>query len=439
MKTISAFSLILFLLVTPSVMRADELSLGAEISVSSQDDNEYRPQVAFNSVHNEYLAVWHVNSSIFGRYVQGSRISASGSILSNFTIAYEDSPHRDCSTPDVAYDSVHDRYFVVWMRDSAGDGSDWDIEGRFIPWDGPDESMPSFHICTAVTQQQFPRVAWASGEDEFLVTWWNEGSGTTHSDISAQRIDAGDPVFPLISANFTVTSSSSEERVGPDIAYNSTRNEYLIVYQRMDDVLGNIYGVRLSGTGSILGGGDFGIAAWPDAETNPRVAASQISGEWAVAWMSDTSAYAKEIYARRVTVDFWGDVQTEAVENVAGADIDESYPDIAASGIGKYLISWEQQYSNPSGPFGIWARTLDESDALGVDMVVRGSYAGQEVDSAFPAICGSEGGFLVTWQQERYVTSGPSYQDIRARQVTTEVFSDGFEFGSLAAWSSHTP
>jgi len=38
----------------------------------------------------------------------------------------------------VAYDPTNDRYLVVYIYDVNGDGSDYDLRGRLIPWNGPD-------------------------------------------------------------------------------------------------------------------------------------------------------------------------------------------------------------------------------------------------------------------------------------------------------------
>ena len=161
-------------------------------------------------------------------------------------------------------------------------------------------------------------------------------------------------------------TSGGEERVSPDVAYNQARNEYLIVYQLMDGGFGSIYGVRLTAGGVILGGGDFGIAVWPDPETQPRVAASRVADEWAVAWQSDVPGAMKDIYARRLWVNVGGAMEFAAPVHVMGSPVDERHPDIAAHPENtEYLIAWEHQYSSSSGPLGVLARTLNHWNSLG--------------------------------------------------------------------------
>lgn len=430
-KLVSLF--IAAILVAP-IVGASTPGMGPEQIISAQDFDEYHPHIAYNSNHNEYLVVWHDVSPFQSRAIMGKRIDIDGATIAEFTIAFEDAPPRDNAQPTVAYDPVNDLYLVAWVRDYSGDGSDWDVYGRIVPWNGPVSGHTQFAICAFSSNQWNPHVAFAGTQGDFMVTWWNEYYNSVHSYISAQRISSAGA---LTGGTFTVTSAN-EERVGPDIAYNQARNEYLIVYQRMDDVAGNIYGVRMTATGAILGGGDFAIAAWPDPETAPRVSASRVADEWAVVWQSDIPGNMKEIYARRLWIDGAGTVQLASPLYVAGTSVDESLPDIAAHpGRTEYLIAWEQQYSNSSGPFGIWAGTLNTANALGPRFEIRGIWAGESTTCSSPTVGAAPTGWLVAWEHDR--DGAPSYQDIHARAVYGPLFMDGFESGDFSAWDDHTP
>ena len=429
------FTFIIIAVLAAPVVGASTPSMGPEQVVSAADFDEYLPQVAYNSNHDEYFVVWHQYSPLQGRWIMGKRVAADGSTIAEYTIAFEDAPPRDNAQPTIAYDPDGDLYLVAWVRDYYGDDSDWDVYGRIVPWNGPAAGQAQFIICNFTSKQWNPRVDYAGTQGEFMVTWWNEGSGGVHSYVSAQRVT---PSGALAGGTITVTSSFTEERVGPDIAYNQARNEYLVVYQRMDDALGNIYGVRMTATGSILAGGDFSVAAWPDPETAPRVAASRVADEWAVAWQSDIPGMMKDVYARRIWVDGAGAIQSAAPVHIEGSAIDERNPDIAAySEKTEYLITWERQYSNSGGPFGITARTLDTANALGETFVPRPVYIGETGVCSRPALAASPTGWLVVWEHER--DAAPTYQDIHARAVYGPLFTDGFESGNFSAWDDHTP
>ena len=46
----------------------------------------------------------------------------------------------------------------MWLHDVWGNGSDWDVYGRFIPWSGPSGALADFMICNWNSNQaQFSR------------------------------------------------------------------------------------------------------------------------------------------------------------------------------------------------------------------------------------------------------------------------------------------
>lgn len=240
--------------------------LSGEIVISSLDNEQHLPAVAYNWKHKEYLVVWHNTWVVGTRDIRARRISPQGDLLgSEFTVA--ESPTRDYAQPSVAYDPVNDRYLVVYIYDTFGDGSDWDLYGRFIPWDGPSPSLTEFAICTWATHQWNPKVAYGRAVEEYLVVWNNEyQSGVLPMYISGRRVSADGSGFPGGTSDLTI-SHTTENRVNPDVAYNLARNEYLVVYDNVVDV----YGVRLRGDAAQLGGGEVGIAGWPDTEIHPAV------------------------------------------------------------------------------------------------------------------------------------------------------------------------
>ena len=163
-------SCLVFLLMLFPAGSASGDSMSSEITVTEWDMDEYQPDVAYNSVHDEYFVVWWDNNGI-SFAVLAARYTAAG--FGKYVIAYETNPVRYNAEPSVAYDPVTDEYFVVWSRDYYGDESDYDIYGRYVPWDGPDGSHLAFPIDGASGHQWDPRVAYNRSDNEFMVTWWN--------------------------------------------------------------------------------------------------------------------------------------------------------------------------------------------------------------------------------------------------------------------------
>ncbi len=337
--------------------------------------------------------------------------------------------------PSAAYDPGNDRYLVVWTHDSLGNGQFFNVYGRLVPWNGPIASLQAFSINNFASKSWRPRVAYGGGTPQgFVVTWRNRWAGGPPDDIYAQRLDTAGT---LQGGPISVASDPTNFRIEPDIAYNRARNEYLIVYMNMVSEYSDVYGVRLSATGEILGGGAFGIAGWPDQEVAPRIAASRVSNRWAVVWQSQELVLPREynVYARLVWVDGTGAIQMEAPVAVSPLTINEIYPDVAAHPeSSNFLIAWAQQYN--SGDYGVWARVLHSTNRLGTFFTPRTVLAGETIMSKYPAVAAGKYDWFVAWEHTRDGTT--TYTDIYGRLLYSRIFADGFESGLLTRWSSAT-
>lgn len=377
--------------------------LGGEITISANDDEQYLPSVAYNWKHREYLVVWHDTWAIGTRDIRAARVSQSGQLLNLFTV-YEHAT-KDSAQPSVEYDPVNDRYLVVWVFDAAGNGSDWDLYGRFVPWWGTSSNLTEFPISTWGTHQWNPKVAYNGVLEEFLVVWNNQyQAGTPPMYISGRRVKADGSGFPGGASDLTI-SDATQNRVNPDVTYNLARNEYLVVYDNAVD----IFGIRLTGDLSHNFGGEFGIAGWPGAEIHPAVAACKGADQYLVAWQAyQGTASDDAIYARFIG----GDGALAGVHLIDDTTSPEQDPDVACNQAGQqYLIAWQTRYTNVK--FGISGRLVhpDETMDTAFDIV----YPGSVTDRTQPAIAGSSTNYLIAWEHQR---DGTSYQDIHGRLIT---------------------
>jgi len=378
--------------------------LGSEIVISALANKQHLPAVAYNWKHHEYLVVWHNEWSGGRTDIYAQRVTEAGEVKSWFAVTAD--PQKDRAQPAVAYDPVNDRYLVVWTYDYWGHGSDWDIRGRFIPWDGPDASLSEFDICKWNTKQWNPKVAYARAQEEFLVVWWTE-IPFVPDYVSGKRVPAdGSPIINPESADVTI-NHGTDLRVNPDVAYNLARNEYLVTYY---DNHGNIYGTRLRGDAVVLGTGEFGIAGWPDAETNPAVAACDQADQYLVVWQS--SAANSDIYGRFIKGDGTPDTPND-VYHFPSTSLAEQRPAIACNAAGQhYLVVWEQQYSSLTGQFGIFGQDVSPDKIVGTDFGIMVPTSGVAAEFTNPAVAGGGATFLAVWQHDR---AGTSYQDIHGR------------------------
>jgi len=173
--------------------------LGGEIQISlptTPECDRYQPSVAYNWVHDEYLVVWHNAWPDGHQDIYARRVSHSGQLLSWFSVS---AGANDRVQPAVAYNASTDEYLVVWMYNANGDGSTYEIWGRTIAWNGAYQNLP-FQIITWPNRTFWtPRVAWNSIRNEYLVVW---------SAHDATTLTPPTPFLPRTAANYSAPSSA---------------------------------------------------------------------------------------------------------------------------------------------------------------------------------------------------------------------------------------
>jgi hypothetical protein len=376
--------------------------LSPEIIISDFNNKEILPDIAYNSKHNEYLVVWHTTGTAATRTVRGARISANGQMLANFQI--NGHPSKDSVQPSVAYDPVHDHYLTVFLFDAAGDGSNMDLLGRLIPWEGPDPNLNSFLISDWSTHQWTPEVAYGRAVEEFLVVWANEyQSGALPMYISGRRVRAADGSFFGSGSDLTI-NHPSQNRVNPAVTYNLARNEYLVIYDNGLDILGTRY------TGHIDHdfGGEFAIAGWPDAETIPDVAACYEADQYLVTWQSLQGGTNDAIYGRFLD----GSAKPGNVYQIDDTTSAERAASVSCNDAGtRYLVAWQTEYTNLK--FGVWARFVSPNEQLGPLFAVQEPF--NQSHRTNPAVAGGRTDYLSVWEDERGNTG---FWDIHGRLIT---------------------
>jgi PKD repeat protein len=328
---------------TTSPSAAPPMSPVAEVSTTGSDNRE--PDVAYNTQFDEYLVVWEGNKTIWGRRVssRGQPIGLPFLVETGATYGYKG--------PRVAYDSQRNRYLVVWGR--LGGSADLTLHGRFVPALGPISALSAFAIDPLpLPDNAVYSLAYALAQDEFLVVWARKTGGAFREATYGRRIRADGSGFPA--STFLLTEHATDNRMDPDVAYNLQRNEYLVTVDDHPKVDEDIYGVRLTAGGIVLGGGEFGIAGWPDDEQGAAVAACPTGDQYLAAWHSiQIQANTDGLYARFVA----GNGSPGAVVQLAHYDFLEWHRSIdAACGVTnqllqapRYLVAWAKYPTPPHG------------------------------------------------------------------------------------------
>ncbi len=327
------------------------------------------PVVAYSSVQNEYLVVWagadSGNSEIFGQRIDATTGAQVGS--NDFAISSQTAPN----SPAIAYSSVQNEYLVVWRGDG---GSQNEVFGQRIDAVlGVEVGSDDFLISDAAGFTSFPAVAYGATEDEYLVVWFGQDdTGTLNiqdTEVFGQLIDAatGADVGPN---DFRISDLGPDIDIGynnaalfPEVAYNSTNNEFLVVWFGNDDVLPaidgdvEVFGQRIDATnGAELGSNDFRISNMgPDDLTKqavlPAVTYNPTDDEYLVVWQGEVDT--------GVFVDGEVEIHGQRLAGATGAEIgaddfriSDMGPDGTADAIafrpsvvhapahGEYLVTW---------------------------------------------------------------------------------------------------
>ncbi len=353
---IAILSILVLIGLTPAPVRAASPLYGVFL-ISDQAADITHSAIAYNTKDHNYLVVWcHQQAGSVGVFAR--TISETGQLGAVYPVS-DTSGSADRCDPDVAYNSKQDNYLVVWQQKV---GANFTVHGRvFSPGAilGSDITI-SNNASSAATP---PSVDYADTADEFLVVWayWSSG---VNSSILSQRISY---VGGAIGANFIVSQGlNSLSAYDPDVAYNLARNEYLVVYTRLDtNAQGgpnkDIFGYRLT-YDEVKLGSEIQIAYFTPQELHPVVAAlptaAPESGRYLVAYQITYSTGDSDLWGRIVA----GDGTPLAPGNIViqGTEAYETVPAIACSQAGRsFLVTWKAAYP-PSYAFpGIMARTVN--------------------------------------------------------------------------------
>jgi hypothetical protein len=269
------------------------------------------PAVAYNFTNNEYLVVWFGDDTTDEEYeIFGQRLNAaSGAEVGSNDFRISDmgpdgDPGFQARESAVAYNSTNNEYLVVWWGADTS-GSEFEIFGqRLNAATGAEVGTNDFRISDMGPNDNssflasFPAMAYNSTNNEYLAVWSGDDDTPPLVDneyeIFGQRLDAtGAEVGRNDMRLSDMGGDTTFDADKPAVAYNSTNNEYLVVWRGDDttDDENEIFGQRVNAaTGAEVGQNDFRISDMgPDGDpgflaSNPAVAYNSTNNQYLVVW-----------------------------------------------------------------------------------------------------------------------------------------------------------
>ena len=410
------------------------------------------PAVAYNSTNNEYLVVW-VGDDNSGALVNdeleiyGQRINAAtgAEIGDDFRISDmgpDGNANFDAFNPAVVYNSINNEYLVVWEGDdntlvdnefeifgqrlNAATGAELGADFRISAM-GPDGNTNFGAFNPAVTYNRL--------NNDYLVVWFGDddsaGLVDEELEIFGQRLNA--LTGAELGADFRISDMGPDGDVNfgggfPALAYNSTNNEYLVVWVGDDNsgALVNdeleIFGQRINaGTGGELGV-DFRISDMgSDGDANfdafnPTVAYNSINNEYLVAWEGDDNSSGLvndefEIFAQRLNAATGAELGGDSRLSDMGPDGDMNFaafnPAVSYNRLNnEYLVVWfgdDNSGALADEELEIFAQRVNASTGAELGADVRLSDVGSDGNAnsaaVFPAVAHNSDfdEYLVVW------------------------------------------
>jgi len=151
------------------------VGVGPSFPICESTANQYSPAVAHNSSLNKFLVVWaDIRGAGYGNDIYARAVNADGSLFGlEFTISTAAMSQSD---PAVAYNPSTNQFLAVWHDSRLSPGTSptvVGIYGRLVNL--PSVDSPEFAISTYERCLR-PALAYNSSANQFLVVWEDESS-----------------------------------------------------------------------------------------------------------------------------------------------------------------------------------------------------------------------------------------------------------------------
>ena len=395
----------------------------------------YNPAIAYNATSNEYLVVWEGDDDKPGLHddefeIFGQRLTAFGEQVGadDFRISdmgVEANPNYRALSAAVAHNAIANEYLVVWVGDDGPPTfgiDEFEIFGQRLSVTGAAVGPDDFRISDAGPDGQFswgvsdPAVVHNPDLGEYLVVWSGDLDANEEVEIFGQRLSSsGTEIAPN---DFRISDMGppgvfSQAAYRPDVAYNATNDEYLVVWEGGDTFPETeIFGQRLDAAGTEVGTNDFRVSEMGPAGNSqyygadPVIAHNALTNEYLVVWqgVDDTPPLANRslIFGQRLagpTAAEIGGNDFPISDIQAGGDAS-----VARAASGGFLVTWFGSPTEPpaTGQTEVFAQRLSPTASeVGPNdvRVSEASFSNPDHDGVEPAAAynPSTNEYLVVW------------------------------------------
>ncbi|APR87183.1 Flagellar hook-length control protein FliK [Minicystis rosea] len=354
---------------------------GTGIAISTAANDQLAPTIAFDGTN--YLVAWSD-----GRWgtpdIYGARVSPAGLVLDTSGIGISSMTADAQTVPRVAFDGTN--HVVVWADARAG-GSD--VYAARVSPAGVVADPNGIAISAGTAGEQAPAIA-CSNAGSCFAAWQDQRAGTW--DAFGARISGGAVTDAL---GIELTRAANDE-VTPAVAFDGTN--YMVVWQdRRNATNWDVFGARVSATGTVLDPSGIAISTATGDQITPRIA--WMPSSYFVVW-EDKRSGTGDIYGARV--DASGAVLDAAGISISAATNEQRTPSVAGDGT-NYFVVWSDARSGVFMGYGARVSAAGAVlDSTGISFTNAGTVTS-------PAVAYDGTRYLVVW----------SAGTIRGNRVTT--------------------
>jgi hypothetical protein len=295
------------------------------IPISTPPYDLYNPCVAFDGTN--YLTVWHDGSDIYG-----TRVSTAGAVLDPQGIAISTAVN-DQHYASIAFDGTN--YLVVWQDHSYGAGNP-EIVGARIDPQGSVLDPNGIQITLPYPYTDNCRPTIAFGGANYLVAWYHYQASGSMYGIYGTRVS---PSATVLDSSGLLIATAANAQYNPGIAFDGTN--YLAIWEdtRIDTCF-DIYGIRISPTGTILDQTSIPVCTTEKKQGEPRVIFG--GGNYFVVWEDKRNGNA-DIYGARISPS--GVVLEPNGIPISMTSPAERYPSVTFDGTNYFVVWLDYRYN----------------------------------------------------------------------------------------------
>ena len=321
--------------------------------------------------------------------VENSAASSTNySLGSEIRISKDEDPEPQRSYTEVAYNDKKDEYLVVWSNEWLGGHKD--VYARRVESDG--NLLNQFTVASGANDKYDPAVVFNSTAEEYLVVWLYTPPGGGNTNEVWGRLVSWDGA--TLEPEFKIASWPNRMFADPSVAWNSNLDEYLVVWGANDATAGwnlDVSSMLLAANGDIITGRNLTTSNEP---FDPDVVYNPVTNEYFVVYTTFTNTTQQDIKGLRVKADN-SVIDPPGEITIASNNVGEMEPSVATNGKFNYAVVWQSWIASD---YDIYGQRLDFN---GTKSWNQDSYALTiNIDETHPDIAyDGQDSYLITWQR----------------------------------------